>query len=124
MFGQSKAFSSFSVDDLARARGFYGDTLGLQVDEQNGMLFLHLHDGADIVVYPKDDHTPATFTILNFSVDDIDEAVEELSGKGIDLIRYDQFPHDEKGVVREMGPPIGWFLDPAGNVLSVIETGR
>lgn len=124
MFGQSKAFSSFSVDDLARARGFYGDTLGLEVDEQNGMLFLHLHDGADIVVYPKDDHTPATFTILNFSVDDIDEAVEELSGKGIDLIRYDQFPHDGKGVVREMGPPIGWFLDPAGNVLSVIETGR
>ncbi|MFD0356478.1 VOC family protein [Streptomyces sp. NPDC127110] len=122
MFTNTKAFSGFAVDDLQRAREFYGETLGLRVTEQNGMLTLHLAGGAEILVYPKADHTPAGFTVLNFPVDDIDAAVEELTNRGVRFERYPGFTHDEKGIVRESGgPQIAWFTDPAGNVFSVLQ---
>ncbi|MFD8643474.1 VOC family protein [Streptomyces zaomyceticus] len=126
MFGETSAFSGFSVDDLDAARRFYGETLGLKVDEEGQddmrMLSLTLAGGARIFVYPKDDHAPATFTILNFSVDDIDRAVDELTGRGVTLERYEGFEADAKGIVRvEGGPAIAWFTDPAGNVLSVLQ---
>ena len=121
MFENSKAFSGFSVDDLDRARQFYEGTLGLNVTEENGMLGLHVSGGGDILIYPKDDHTPATFTILNFPVEDIDRAVDDLTGSGIEMERYEGMNQDEKGIMRDAGPPIAWFLDPAGNVLSVLE---
>ena len=121
MFENTKAFSGFSVDDVAKAREFYGETLGLDVNEENGMLAIHIADGGDIMAYPKEDHTPATFTILNFPVDDIDRAVDDLGARGVSFERYPQFEQDEKGIMRESGPPIAWFLDPAGNVLSVLE---
>ncbi|WP_411109057.1 VOC family protein [Streptomyces sp. c-19] len=128
MFGETPAFSGFSVDDLDAARRFYGETLGLKTElEGEGemrMLFLTLAGGARIFVYPKDDHAPATFTILNFEVDDIDRAVDELTGRGVTLERYADFEADEKGVMRvEGGPAIAWFKDPAGNVLSVLQEG-
>jgi catechol 2,3-dioxygenase-like lactoylglutathione lyase family enzyme len=125
MFGQSQAFSGFSVDDVPKAKQFYGETLGLDVEEDHGMLVLHIAGGHDVLVYPKPDHTPATFTILNFPVDDIDDAVEELSGRGVAFQRYEGFTQDEKGIARppssEEGPPIAWFTDPAGNILAVLE---
>ncbi|MFD3331951.1 VOC family protein [Streptomyces sp. NPDC058700] len=126
MFGETSAFSGFSVDDLDAARRFYGETLGLTVEEEGEgdmrMLFLTLAGGTRIFVYPKDDHTPATFTILNFEVDDIDGAVDELTGRGVTLERYPDFETDDKGVMRvEGGPAIAWFTDPAGNVLSVLQ---
>lgn len=122
MFENTKAFSGFSVDDLERARQFYEGTLGLSVTEENGMLGLHIEGGGDILVYPKPDHTPATFTILNFPVADIDQAVDDLTGSGIEMVRYEGMNHDERGIMRDdFGPPIAWFLDPAGNVLSVLE---
>ncbi len=119
MFEQTKAFSGFSVNDIPNARHFYGDTLGLRVTEANGMLTLHIAGDRDTLVYPKSDHTPATFTILNFPVDDIDAAVDDLVERGIELERYDIV--DDKGVMRDSGPPIAWFKDPAGNILSVIQ---
>lgn len=119
MFTHSPAFSGFSVDDIPRAKAFYADVLGLAVSEENGMLVLHLAGGRDTLVYPKDDHVPATFTILNFPVDDIGPAVAELAARGV---RFQQGAHiDDDGVFRGMGPPIAWFTDPAGNVLSVIQ---
>ena len=121
MFAKTQAFSGFSVDDIERARQFYEGTLGLDVTEENGMLGLHIADGGDIMIYPKRDHTPATFTILNFPVEDIDRAVEDLTGHGIEMVRYEGMNQDEKGIMRDFGPPIAWFLDPAGNVLSVLE---
>ncbi|MET7332790.1 VOC family protein [Nonomuraea sp. NPDC005650] len=122
MFGTTKAFSGFSVNDISAARRFYGETLGLRVSEEHGMLTLHIEGGADILVYPKENHAPATFTILNFPVEDIDKAVEELTGRGVRFERYEGFAQDARGVLRgEGGPPIAWFTDPAGNVLSVIE---
>ena len=126
MLESSQAFSGFSVDDIPAAKAFYADTLGLRVTEENGMLTLHLAgDGGDrpVVVYPKPNHTPATFTILNFPVDDVDAAVEELTSRGVTFERYEGTPMatDEKGVLRGQGPTIAWFTDPAGNVLSVIE---
>ncbi|MFF9065441.1 VOC family protein [Streptomyces sp. NPDC014891] len=126
MFGDTPAFSGFSVDDLDAARRFYGETLGLRVGEEGEgdmrMLFLTLAGGVRVFVYPKDDHAPATFTILNFAVDDIDRAVDELTGRGVALERYDGFEADAKGVVRaDGGPAIAWFKDPAGNVLSVLQ---
>jgi catechol 2,3-dioxygenase-like lactoylglutathione lyase family enzyme len=121
MFETTKAFSGFSVDDIAKAREFYGETLGLAVEEDNGMLAIHIADGGDVMAYPKEDHTPATFTILNFPVDDIDQAVDDLRERGVSFERYPQFEQDEKGIMRNEGPPIAWFLDPAGNVLSVLE---
>lgn len=122
MFGDTKAFSGFSVRDVSAARKFYGETLGLKTSESDGMLTLHLAGGRDILVYPKDNHTPATFTILNFPVDDIDKAVDELTRRGVRFERYDGFDANEKGIVRgDMGPPIAWFKDPSGNVLSVLQ---
>jgi catechol 2,3-dioxygenase-like lactoylglutathione lyase family enzyme len=121
MFGTTKAFSGFSVDDIAAAQRFYGETLGLEVSEANGMLTLHIAGGGDILVYPKPDHTPATFTILNFPVADIDAAVDELTKRGVPFQRYEGSEQDERGIYRGFGPPIAWFTDPAGNILAVLE---
>jgi catechol 2,3-dioxygenase-like lactoylglutathione lyase family enzyme len=121
MFANTKAFSGFAVDDVPKAREFYGETLGLRTSEEHGLLTLHLAGDRDTLVYPKPDHTPADYTILNFPVDDIDEAVDELSARGVSFERYDGFDQDERGVFRGGGPYIAWFKDPAGNVLSVLQ---
>ncbi|MER6996753.1 VOC family protein [Streptomyces sp. NPDC000410] len=122
MLGESKAFSGFSVDDIKKAKNFYGGTLGVRVTEENGMLTLHLAGDTNVLVYPKDNHTPATFTLLNFPVDDVDRTVDELVARGVTFERYEGFEQDEKGVSRAEGyPVIAWFKDPAGNVLSVIK---
>jgi catechol 2,3-dioxygenase-like lactoylglutathione lyase family enzyme len=124
MLKDSKAFSGFSVDDLEAARGFYGDTLGLDVtvfDESMGLLSLDLPTGARVMVYAKPTHQPATFTVLNFPVDDVEKAVDDLAAKGVSFERYDGFDQDERGISRGPGPLIAWFTDPAGNVLSVLE---
>jgi catechol 2,3-dioxygenase-like lactoylglutathione lyase family enzyme len=121
MFENTKAFSGFAVDDVPEAKKFYSETLGLRVSEEYGMLWLHIAGERDILVYPKPDHTPATFTILNFPVDDIGKAVDELAGRGVRFERYDEADTDEKGIYRGGGPLIAWFKDPAGNVLSVIQ---
>jgi catechol 2,3-dioxygenase-like lactoylglutathione lyase family enzyme len=121
MFGTTKAFSGFAVDDLEAARKFYGETLGLDTSEQYGLLTLHLAGGRDTLVYPKADHVPATYTILNFQVDDIDAAVDELTGRGVSLERYDGMGQDAKGINRAGGPYIAWFKDPAGNILAVLQ---
>ena len=121
MFENTKAFSGFSVDDVPKAKTFYSETLGLRVSEEYGMLSLHIAGEWDILVYPKPDHTPATFTILNFPVDEIDKAVDELAERGVRFERYDGFEMDEKGIFRGGGPLIAWFKDPAGNVLSVLQ---
>ncbi|MFE7760422.1 VOC family protein [Streptomyces sp. NPDC057438] len=128
MFGQTQAFSGFAVDDLDEARRFYGETLGLRVEEtgegEMRTLILTLGSGARVFVYPKETHTPATFTLLNFPVDDIGSAVDELERRGVSLELYPGFDHDEKGIVRvgDGGPAaIAWFTDPAGNVLSVLQ---
>lgn len=123
MFENTKAFSGFSVDDIVAAKKFYGETLGIRVSELgNGLLTLHIAGGRDILVYPKPNHEPATYTILNFPVDDIDRAVDELSRRGVEFLRYDEFSQDEKGIARgDEGPPIAWFTDPAGNVLAVLQ---
>ena len=117
----SKAFSGFSAPDIDAARAFYADTLGLDVSEENGMLTLKLAGDRPTLIYPKPDHTPATYTILNFPVSDIDAAVDELTERGVAFIHYDGFGQDERGVFRGEGPPIAWFTDPAGNILSVIQ---
>uniref|UniRef100_A0AAU2JZL0 VOC family protein n=1 Tax=Streptomyces sp. NBC_00049 TaxID=2903617 RepID=A0AAU2JZL0_9ACTN len=125
MFADTKAFSGFSVDDLGRAKEFYEGTLGLRVSEDNdmGMLSLHLAGGATVLVYQKDGHEPASFTILNFTVDDVDRTVDELTARGVRIEHYEGFGADAKGVVRTEGdgPTIAWFKDPAGNVLSVLD---
>jgi catechol 2,3-dioxygenase-like lactoylglutathione lyase family enzyme len=122
MFGDTKAFSGFAVDDVSKARQFYEGTLGLRVSEEMGLLILHLAGDRDTIVYPKPDFAPATYTILNFPVDDIDEAVDQLTERGISFERYDDFEQDDKGISRmSEGPPIAWFKDPAGNILSVLE---
>lgn len=122
MFAKTKAFGGFSVDDIPAAKNFYAETLGLDVSEEHGMLTLHIAGGGDILVYPKPDHAPASFTILNFPVDDIDLAVDELTKRGVNFQRYEGSQQDERGIHRdEHGPPIAWFTDPAGNVLSVLQ---
>ena len=122
MFDASKAFSGFSVDDVTAAKSFYGDTLGLDVSEEHGLLWLGIGQGSGILVYPKPDHTPASFTIINFPVADIDEAVDELTKRGVSFERYEGLEQDEKGIHRDpQGPPIAWFTDPAGNILAVLE---
>ena len=124
MFKTTKAFSGFSVDDIPRAREFYGETLGLEVSEENGMLTLHIAGDQDTLVYPKgNDHTPASFTILNFPVDDIEQAVDGLTQRGVEFERYPgtETKTDAKGIFRGGGPLIAWFKDPAGNVLSVMQ---
>jgi catechol 2,3-dioxygenase-like lactoylglutathione lyase family enzyme len=126
MFAKSKAFSGFAVDDLGAAKTFYGETLGLDVvEDPPGLLALRIAGGTTIMAYPKPDHTPASFTILNFPVDDIDQAVDELTKRGVSFERYEGFGQDEKGIARaqggQEGPPIAWFRDPAGNILAVLE---
>lgn len=122
MLGKTKAFSGFSVDDVHKAKQFYGETLGLEVSESNGLLRLHLGSGTDVLAYPKgEQHVPATFTVLNFPVEDIDAAVDELTRRGVVFQRYPGMEADEKGVFRGGGPFIAWFTDPAGNILSVLQ---
>lgn len=126
MFAPKSALSSFSVNDLAAARDFYGQTLGLTVqDGEMGTLLLTLPSGPQVLVYPKPDHEPAGFTILNFLVDDIDAAVQELNRLGVSTTIYDdpRLPTDSNGIMRGRGPDIAWFKDPAGNVLSVLKVG-
>lgn len=124
MFKNTKSFSSFSVDDIEKAKTFYSETLGLEVTEgEMGTLSLHLSGGTEIMIYPKgEDHEPATFTILNFPVDDIVKAVDQLTGRGVLFEQYEgDLETDVKGIFRGEGPMIAWFKDPAGNILSVIQ---
>ena len=122
MLAKSKAFSGFAVDDLDRAREFYEGTLGLDVSVDGGLLTINLAGDRPTFVYEKPDFTPATYTILNFPVEDIGAAVDELASRGVRFVRYDGFEQDEKGISRdENGPPIAWFTDPAGNILAVLE---
>lgn len=123
MFANTKAFSSFAVDDVQKAREFYTDKLGLNVTELDasiGLLTLHLADGRDTMIYEKPDYAPATYTVLNFAVDDVEVTVDELTSRGVTFERYDGFDQDEKGIARGDGPDIAWFTDPAGNILSVM----
>jgi catechol 2,3-dioxygenase-like lactoylglutathione lyase family enzyme len=124
MFANTPAFSGFAVDDIEKAKQFYAETLGLEVTEENGLLTLHIAGDRPTLVYPKPDHTPASFTILNFPVDDIEPVVEQLAARGVAFERYEGTPiaTDEKGIFRGDGPLIAWFTDPAGNVLAVIQT--
>ncbi len=122
MLKDSKAFGGFSVSDVQKARAFYGQTLGLEVSEDNGMLNLHFVGGTKVLVYPKPNHVPATFTILNFPVEDVEKTVDELTRRGVRFERYEgDMKTDEKGIFRGRGPLIAWFKDPAGNILSVLE---
>ncbi len=123
MFKNTKAFSGFSVNDLQKAKDFYGQTLGLEVSEAYGLVTLHIAGGTKILMYPKENHTPATFTILNFPVDNIEQAVDELARRGVHFESYNEgdLVTDEKGISRGEGPKIAWFKDPAGNILSVLE---
>jgi len=125
MLENSKASSSFSVNDIEKAKQFYKDTLGLKVSENNEMkmLNLNINDGNRIMIYPKPDHQPASFTVLNFPVSDVEKTVDELTAKGVKFEQYPQFGTNAKGIVNDpkMGPKIAWFKDPAGNVLSVLE---
>ena len=122
MLGDSKAFSGFAVGDIEKAKEFYGQTLGLEVSESNGLLTLHLAGDNKVLIYPKPNHTPATFTILNFPVDNVDKAVDELTKRGVRFEIYNQLDikTNEKGIMRGKGPTIAWFKDPAGNILSVL----
>ncbi len=128
MFADTKAYSGFAVDDLQKAKEFYGETLGVNttvMDEENGLMSLELAGDRGTLVYVKDDLAPANYTILNFAVDDIDVAVDELARRGVEFERYEGFEHDEKGVFRGIesgqGPDIAWFKDPAGNILAVMQ---
>jgi len=120
MFSDSNAFSGFAASDIEQAREFYAGTLGIEVTEENGMLTLHLAGGTNVLVYPKPDHTPAEFTVLNFPVDDVEVAVDALTERGVAFELYEGAPQDEKGIMRGNGPDIAWFRDPAGNILSVL----
>lgn len=125
MLDGDKAFSGFAVPDTDAARAFYGTTLGLDVREsaEQGLIELHVGGGTPVLVYPKPDHIPATYTVLNFPVDDIEAAVDELVAAGISMERYPDASQDERGVSRDpRGPAIAWFRDPAGNILSVLKT--
>ena len=123
MFENTKAFSGFAVDDLEEARDFYGGTLGIRVSEDGDLLTLHLAGGRDTLVYPKPEFEPATYTILNFAVDDVETAVDQLTARGVSFEHYGEgYGQDEKVISRtENGPVIAWFKDPAGNILSVLE---
>jgi catechol 2,3-dioxygenase-like lactoylglutathione lyase family enzyme len=125
VFKDSDAFSGFAVDDLQRAKEFYGQTLGLEVAEANDLLEIRLGSGAKVLAYPKPDHVPATFTILNFPVKDIESAVDDLTGRGVKFEIYDEedLKTDDRGIAHGPGPKIAWFRDPAGNILSVLEEG-
>jgi catechol 2,3-dioxygenase-like lactoylglutathione lyase family enzyme len=122
MFAETKAFSGFAVPDLSEARAFYEGTLGLRVSQQHDLLTLHLAGGRDTLVYPKPDFVPATYTILNFPVDDVDATVDALRDQGVQFERYEGVEQDERGISLDPnGPRIAWFTDPAGNILSVLE---
>jgi catechol 2,3-dioxygenase-like lactoylglutathione lyase family enzyme len=121
MFADTKAFSGFAVEDVERAREFYRGTLGIRTSEEHGLMTLHIAGERPTIVYPKTGHTPAEYTILNFPVDDIDEAVAQLAARGVHFERYDGFEQDEQGVFRGGGPLIAWFKDPSGNILSVLQ---
>jgi catechol 2,3-dioxygenase-like lactoylglutathione lyase family enzyme len=123
MFKDSKAFSTFSSNDIPASKRFYGETLGLDVSDEMDGLGLRLAGGGQVFIYPKDDHVPATFTVLNFPVDDVDAAVDRLTAAGVPFEVYTEgeIATDERGVWRGEGPTIAWFRDPAGNILSVIE---
>ncbi len=125
MLGDSKAFSGFSVDDIQKAKEFYGQTLGLKVSESHGLLTLHFAGGNNVLIYPKPNHAPATFTILNFPVGNVDKAVDELAKRGVRFEIYNtpDIKTDEKGIMRRKGPTIAWFKDPAGNIFSVLDEG-
>ena len=125
MLNPEAAYSGFSVDDIAKAKAFYGETLGMEVSEQNGMLGLSIGGGKSVLVYPKPNHVPATFTILNFPVDDVEVAVDALTAAGVAFEHYDWpgMATDAKGIMRGNGPDIAWFRDPAGNILSVLKAG-
>jgi len=128
MFKDTKAFSSFSVDDLKKAKEFYGNTLGLEISETKEGLGLQIAGGGQVFLYPKPNHTAASFTVLNFPVNDIDKAVEDLRARGVQFESYEgDIKTDEKGIFRGasqgQGPNIAWFKDPAGNILSVLEEG-
>ena len=122
MIGSSAAFSGMSSNDIEAAKRFYGETLGVDVSEDHGILNLKLAGGQRVIVYPKDNHEPATFTVLNFEVSDIAAAVDDLVAKGVVFERYEGAGQDAKGIARQYPPPIAWFKDPAGNVLAVIQT--
>jgi len=124
MFANTKATNGFAVDDVEAAKRFYGETLGLgvsELSEEHGLFSIRLAGGRDTLVYRKPDFVPATYTILNFEVDDIDAAVDELSAKGVEMEGYEGFDQDEKGIARGPGPSIAWFKDPAGNILAVLQ---
>jgi catechol 2,3-dioxygenase-like lactoylglutathione lyase family enzyme len=121
MFANTKAYSGFAVDDIEKAKAFYGETLGLNTTEEHGLLTLHIAGDRPTLVYPKPDHEPANYTILNFPVDDIEKSVDELSERRVEFERYEGFDQDERGIFRAEGPFIAWFKDPAGNVLSVLQ---
>jgi catechol 2,3-dioxygenase-like lactoylglutathione lyase family enzyme len=125
VFQQSQPFSGFSVDDIPAAKKFYTEVLEMSVGETNGMLSLQIRPDVAVLVYPTPHHRPASYTLLNFPVDDIDAAIDHLAGHGVTMERYDGMPQDDKGVMRglanDMGPDIAWFKDPAGNVLSVLQ---
>jgi predicted enzyme related to lactoylglutathione lyase len=124
MFADTKAFSGIGVDDFEKAKDFYGETLGLRftvLDEENRLMTLHLAGDRDTLLYESPTFSPAGYTVLNFEVDDVDAAVDELSSRGVKFEQYDEMTQDEKGVMREGGPLIAWFKDPAGNILSVIQ---
>jgi catechol 2,3-dioxygenase-like lactoylglutathione lyase family enzyme len=121
MFTDTQAFSGFAVPDIETARRFYGETLGLKTTVENDILTLHIAGDRDVLVYPKADHQPANYTILNFPVDDVEAAVDELRSRGVEFERYEGFDQDERGIFRGGGPLIAWFTDPAGNILSVLE---
>jgi catechol 2,3-dioxygenase-like lactoylglutathione lyase family enzyme len=121
MFADTKAFSGFAVPDLEQAKEFYGTTLGIRVTDENGLLTLHLAGGdRPTLIYPKPDHEPANYTILNFQVEDVEKAVDGLVERGVEMERYEGFDQDEKGIARGQGPDIAWFTDPAGNILAVL----
>ena len=122
MLSDSKAFSGFSTDDIPKAKEFYSEVLGIEVTEENEMLTLNLAGGErPTLIYPKPDHEPAAFTILNFPVNPVEDAVRELNSRGVEFERYEGMDQDADGVMRGEGPPIAWFKDPAGNILSLIE---
>jgi len=125
VLASSEAYSGFAVPDLAEARRFYGATLGLKVSgqEEDGAMTLELAGGRNVLVYVKPDHAPATYTILNFPVEDVEGTVDALTERGVRFERYEGFEQDDKGINRGQGPLIAWFRDPAGNILSVHERG-
>jgi catechol 2,3-dioxygenase-like lactoylglutathione lyase family enzyme len=121
MFTHTEAFSGFAVPDIDAAREFYEGTLGIDTSVESGILTLHIAGGRDIIVYPKPDHEPATYTILNFPVEDVEKVVDDLTARGVTFERYEGFEQDEKGIAHGPGPEIAWFKDPAGNILAVLQ---